>query len=115
MSNKLIKYRRIEAYICSDNERKLRSRFAFMIDWARGNKMNIIYDRRNHTITFKFPQLKIYYIFLFCIGNDKWNDREKNEHVVMQIHYVDLYDSPIEFVKVMVEDMEDHLGIKEVE
>ena len=109
MSNKLIKYKTVECYICSDDEKKLRARFAFLINWARQQRMNCIYDRAKHSVTFKFPQDKLYYTFIF--GKESlWEHRTRGkENVLEQVLYLQIYDSPAEFVETVVNDMSDYV------
>jgi hypothetical protein len=104
MSNKLIKYKTITKYVVGE-EKALRSRFAFMIDWCRKNYMNCVYDRRNHTITFRFPQLKIHYIFEF-LTETEWLNGEKASAQIL-----DICEGPSSFVEKGINTMEEELGL----
>lgn len=101
MSNKLQKYTKIYRYITGD-VKKCQNRFAFFCEWARVNNMNFTRDRRKHTITFKYPEDKIYFIFAFVPQID--DDVPEEERL-------DLFIRPSSFVEAAVAEMQEVLGI----
>lgn len=102
MSNKLIKYDKIHKYVYGE-EAKLRYRFAFMCDWARKNMLNFTRDQKQHTITFRFPTLKVHYIFHFVT--------EIPEGINALTDTVHVCESASSFIETAINTMEEELGI----